>query len=99
MKKISEVYNKVVQWLCNFGSDKWLHLIVGLMVSFLGAVVFATTTKNGDMVTYAFCGWCVATAVGLGKEIIDFFHEGDFDGADCLFTMLGGVIGAVIYMI
>ena len=99
MKKIFSVYDKVAEWLCSFTSDKYVHLLAGLLIGFLGSLLFAATTKNGTEVAYAFCGWFAAVLIGLFKEVVDFFRDKPFDAKDWLFTAVGGVIGALMYLV
>lgn len=99
MKRINKIYDKVAQWLCSFESNKWVHLVVGLLIGFLGSLLFAATTKNGTEVAYAFCGWFAAMLVGLLKEVVDFFRDKPFDGRDWLFTAVGGAVGAVLWLL
>lgn len=99
MKKIFSVYDKVAQWLCGFGSDKYVHLLTGLLISFAVAWVFILTTAGATKPVCAVCGVIAAMLIGLFKEIVDFFRDKPFDAKDWLFTAVGGVIGALIYLI
>ena len=98
MKKVFEIYDKVAQWLCNFGSDKYVHLLFGLLVSFAVAWVFILTTAGAIKPVCAVCGVIAAVLVGLFKEIADFFRDKPFDAKDWLFTVVGGVIGALMFL-
>ena len=98
MKKILSVYDKVAQWLCSFDSDKYVHLLFGLLVSFAVAWVFILTTAGATKPVCAVCGVIAAVFVGFIKEVVDFFRDKPFDGVDVLFTVIGGIIGAVLYM-
>ncbi len=99
MKKLSDVYNRFAGWLCSFGSDKYVHLFVGLLIGFFASLIFAATTKNGTTLAYAFCGFLAAFFIMLLKEVIDFFREGVFDSKDWLFGTIGGIIGALLWLI
>lgn len=98
MNKVFSVYDKVAEWLCSFGSDKYVHLLFGLLVSFAVAWVFILTTAGSTMPVCAVCGVIAAVFVGFIKEVVDFFRDKPFDGGDVLFTVVGGIIGAVLYM-
>ena len=50
-------------------------------------------------ISYATCGAIAATIVMLLKEIVDFFRGGNFDVTDWLFGTIGGIIGALLYLI
>lgn len=98
MKKVFEIYDKVAQWLCNFGSDKYVHLLFGLVISFAVSWAFMLTTMGATKPVCAVCGVIAAVFAGFIKEVVDFFRDKPFDGGDVLFTVVGGVIGAVLYM-
>ena len=44
MKKVFEIYDKVAEWLCSFDSDKYVHLLFGLLISFAVSWAFMLTT-------------------------------------------------------
>ena len=98
MKKVFEIYDRVAQWLCSFDSDKYVHLLFGLLISFAVAWVFMLTTMGATKPVCAVCGVIAAVLIGLLKEIADFFRDKPFDAKDWLFTVIGGVIGALMYM-
>lgn len=98
MKKVFEIYDKFAQWLCSFGSDKYVHLLFGLLISFAVAWVFVLTTAGATKPACAVCGIIAAVLVGLFKEVADFFRDKPFDGVDILFTVVGGIIGTVLYI-
>ncbi len=99
MKKVFEIYDKVAEWLCSFTSDKYVHLLFGLLISFAVAWVFVLATAGATKPVCAVCGVIAAVLVGLFKEVADFFRDKPFDAKDWLFTAVGGVIGALIYLI
>lgn len=98
MKKVFRVYDKVAEWLCSFTSDKYVHLLAGLLISFAVAWVFILNTAGATEPVCAVCGVIAAVFVGFIKEVVDFFRDKPFDGGDVLFTVVGGIIGAVLYM-
>ena len=98
MKKVFEIYDRVAEWLCSFDSDKYVHLLFGLLISFAVAWVFMLTTMGATKPVCAVCGVIAAVLIGLLKEIADFFRDKPFDAKDWLFTVIGGVIGALMYM-
>lgn len=98
MKKVFEIYDKVAEWLCSFDSDKYVHLLFGLLISFAVAWVFILNTAGATKPVCAVCGVIAAVLIGLFKEVVDFFRDKPFDGWDVLFTVVGGIIGAVLYM-
>ena len=98
MKKILSVYDRVAEWLCSFDGDKYVHLLFGLVISFAVSWAFMLTTMGATKPVCAVCGVIAAVFVGFIKEIVDFFRDKPFDGVDVLFTVIGGIIGAVLYM-
>lgn len=98
MKKIFSVYDRVAEWLCSFDSDKYVHLLFGLVISFAVSWAFMLTTMGATKPVCAVCGVIAAVFVGFIKEVVDFFRDKPFDGVDILFTIAGGVIGAVLYL-
>ena len=98
MKKVFEIYDRVAQWLCSFDSDKYVHLLFGLVISFAVSWAFMLTTMGATKPVCAVCGVIAAVFVGFIKEVVDFFRDKPFDGVDILFTIAGGVIGAVLYL-
>lgn len=98
MKKIFSVYDRVAEWLCSFDSDKYVHLLFGLVISFAVSWAFMLTTIGATKPVCAVCGVIAAVLIGLLKEIADFFRDKPFDAKDWLFTAVGGVIGALMYM-
>lgn len=95
MKKIYECYEKFAEWICSFTADRYVHLIVGLLLAYL--------VGRGDMALFhreaaiAFVVALIAViVVGIIKEVIDIFLGKNFDFRDALFTSVGGVIGALL---
>lgn len=98
MKKLIEIYDKFANYVCKFSGDKYVHLIVGLLVSFAVAWVFALTTAGGTKLNCAFCGMATAVVVGIVKEVLDLFRGGKVDPFDILFTFIGGTLGFLFYL-
>ncbi len=98
MKKILEYYETFANWLCGFTADKYVHLVVGLLIGFFVSLIFAATTKNGTSLSYAACGFIAAFLIMLFKELMDFFRCEDFDAKDWLFGTIGGVLGALMFL-
>ena len=68
--------------------DKQLHFIGGCIIALV----------VGLLLSDAVAGAVVAAIVGLLKEGYDYLHpkEHTVEAADALYTLLGGVVGAVI---
>ena len=99
MKKILKIWNEAAEWLCGFGSDKWVHFIVGAIISFLVAWIFMATTAGATALGSAFCGAFGALIAGMGKEVADEFCDQDFCVADVIFTAVGGVLGGILFIL
>ena len=99
MKKVFEIYDRVAEWLCSFDSDKYVHLLFGLLISFAVAWVFILTTAGATKPVCAMCGVIAAVLFGLLKEIADFFRNKPFEGQDWLFTSVGGAMGAMMFLV
>ena len=99
MKKLLKIYNRAAEWLCSFGSDKWVHFVVGTIISFLVAWILMATTAGATDLGTAFCGAFGALVAGMGKEVAGEFCDKDFCVADVIFTAVGGVLGGILFML
>ena len=99
MKKLLEIWNKAAEWLCGFGSDKWVHFVAGAIISFAVAWILMATTEGATELGSAFCGAFGALVAGMGKEVADVFCDKDFSLSDVIFTTLGGVFGGILFML
>lgn len=87
MKKLIEKLGKVA-------ADKWLHFIVGLVLSQL-TIALLCAVQNDIILAYG-AGMAVALAAGFVKELKDGSHA---DVQDFLFTLVGGVVGALLALL
>ena len=99
MKKLLKIWNETAEWLCSFGSDKWVHFVVGAIISFATAWILMATTAGATALGTAFCGAFGALIAGMGKEVADEFCDKDFCVADVIFTAVGGVLGGILFML
>ena len=99
MKKLLKIWNEAAEWLCGFGSDKWVHLVVGAIISFLVAWIFMATTAGATALGAAFSGAFGALIAGMVKEVADVFCNKDFSLSDVIFTFVGGVFGGILFML
>lgn len=99
MKKLLKIWNKAAEWLCGFGDDKWVHFVVGTIISFALAWVMMLTTAGATELGSAFCGAFGALVAGMGKEVADEFCNKDFSLSDVIFTTLGGVFGGILFIL
>lgn len=70
----------------------------GLADQFRVSWAFMLTTMGATKPVCAVCGVVASVFVGFIKEVVDFFRDKPFDAKDWLFTVIGGIIGAVLYM-
>jgi len=99
MKKLLKIWNEAAEWLCSFGSDKWVHLVVGAIISFLVAWILMATTAGATALGSAFCGAFGALIAGMVKEVADVFCNKDFSLSDVIFTAVGGVFGGILFIL
>lgn len=90
MGKILSFYESVAGWLASWGGDRYLHLLCGMVVSY---VVGLLADGGGTWVGAAALGVLAAVVVGFVKEIADSFLTGEGDAADLVFTAIGGALG------
>ena len=94
MKKVLRIYDRFAEWLCHFGSDKYVHLLCGLFICFFLSMLFAPI--GGFSVWVAFVVTCI---IGLLKEIADAARGKQPDGMDITFTAVGGIIGGLLFLL
>lgn len=85
---------KLIEKLANVAADKWLHFIVGLVLAQL-TIALLLAVQSDVFLAYG-AGTAVALAAGFVKELKDGSHA---DVQDFLFTLVGGVIGAILAII
>lgn len=92
MKKILDCIYRIFDKLAAIGSDKYLHLIVGLIVSFVLGKLFANVEA-----------WAYPAIVGVlllmvAKECVDYYlRKEQFDFKDIAAGLVGSVIGVIIF--
>lgn len=97
MKKVYGLMKKVGEWLTDFGADRLLHLLCGLLLAFFTAML-VYHNADGNKVSAVGFSMLVTVIVGFLKEVADQNYEGESDGKDWLFTVIGGVIGAALWL-
>ena len=85
---------KLIEKLGKVTADKWLHFIVGLVLAQL-TIALLCAVQNDIILAYG-AGMAVALAAGFVKELKDGSHA---DVQDFLFTLVGGVFGALLALI
>lgn len=82
---IERIY-KIFERLASIGSDKYLHLIVGMMVAAIMRLHVG-----------ALAALTAVTIVMIAKETIDhFIRKENFDLTDALFGIMGGVVMLIL---
>ena len=85
---------KIIEKLGKVATDKWLHFIVGLVLAQL-TIALLCAVQDDIILAYG-AGMAVALAAGFIKELKDGSHA---DVQDFLFTLVGGVIGALLALL
>ena len=85
---------KIIEKLGKVAADKWLHFIVGMVLAQL-TIALLCAVQNDIILAYG-AGMAVALAAGFVKELKDGSHA---DVQDFLFTLVGGVIGALLALL
>lgn len=85
---------KIIEKLAKVAADKWLHLIVGMVLAQL-TIALLLAVQSDVFVAYG-AGMAVALAAGFVKELKDGSHA---DVQDFLFTLVGGVVGALLALL
>ena len=92
MKKVLDCIYRIFEKFAAIGSDKYLHLLVGLIVAFVLGKLFAHVEV-----------WAYPAIVGVlflmvAKESVDYYLRGEqFDWEDVAAGMVGAVVGVIIF--
>lgn len=82
--------NRIKEWLCGFTADKYVHVIVCLIIS----LVVARIVPFGALLS-ADHGLFTAMLIGLTKEWVD----DEFDWGDIKADFVGALLGALLSLI
>ena len=83
-------YDKLVEWLCKFKTETYLHI---LMVIALAALIGRVALITGADRTLAACfAAFLAFCIGFLKEMYDNKTEGAFEASDVLANFIGALI-------
>lgn len=94
MKKILDCIYRVFEKVATIGSDKFLHLIAGLIVAFVLGRLFANVEA-----------WAFPTITGVlllmtGKECVDYYiRKEQFDLKDVAAGLVGAVVGVILCLV
>ena len=84
----------MIEKIGKVAADKWLHFIVGLILAQL-TIALLCAVQNDIILAYG-AGMAVALAAGFVKELKDGSHA---DVQDFLFTLVGGMVGALLALL
>lgn len=80
--------------------DKVCHFCVCVVISIVFGAVILHTTAGATALVGATCGLLLALFIGILKEVYDcFFCGGKFDVMDLLADAIGGLIGAILFIL
>ena len=97
MKKVLRIYDRFAGWLCHFGSDKYVHLLCGLLICFFLSMLFAHTIPIKGLSEWI--AFMVTYIIGLLKETADAARGEQPDGMDITFTAVGAMIGGLLFLL
>ena len=85
----------LIDKLCKIGSDKYLHCIVSLLITFVAGQLLNVIFHFGLPLSAAI-GAAISFDIGLLKEVWDKIHHRSFDEADVLADFIGCMIGLLV---
>lgn len=94
MKKFLDCIYRIFEKFAAIGSDKYLHLLVGLILAFMLGKLFAHVEA-----------WAYPAIVGVlflmvAKECVDYYLRGEqFDWKDVAAGMVGAVVGVLMCLL
>jgi hypothetical protein len=94
MKKLLDCIYRIFEKFAAIGSDKYLHLLVGLIVAFVLGKLFAHVEA-----------WAYPAIVGVlllmvAKECVDYYlRKEQFDFKDVAAWLVGSVIGVLMCLL
>jgi hypothetical protein len=94
MKKILDCIYRVFEKVATIGSDKFLHLIAGLIVAFVLGRLFA------NVEAWAFPAITGVLMLMTGKECVDYYlRDEQFDWLDVAAGLVGAVVGVILLLL
>lgn len=94
MKKLLDCIYRIFEKFAAIGSDKYLHLLVGLILAFMLGKLFA----NVD-------AWAYPAIVGVlllmvAKECVDYYiRKEQFDWKDVVAGLVGAFVGVILCLL
>lgn len=94
MKKALDCIYRIFGKLATIGSDKYLHMFVGLVVSMLSCKALHAL---GCLLIFALIP---AFVVMVAKESVDKYYRGElFDWLDVSAGVLGAIVGVFLFLL
>jgi len=94
MKKALDCIYRIFGKLATIGSDKYLHLIAGLIVAFVLGKLFA------NVEAWAFPAITGVLLLMVAKECVDYYiRKEQFDWRDVAAGLVGAVIGVLMCLL
>ena len=94
MKKILDCIYRIFGKLAAIGSDKYLHLIAGLIVAFVLGRLLA------NVESWAFPAITGVLMLMTGKECVDYYiRKEQFDWLDVAAGLVGAFVGVILCLL
>lgn len=94
MKKALDCVYRIFEKVAAIGSDKYLHLIAGLIVAFVLGRLFA------NVEAWAFPAITGVLMLMTGKECVDYYlRDEQFDLKDVAAGLVGAVVGVILLIL
>ena len=94
MKKALDCIYRIFEKLAAIGSDKYLHLIAGLIVAFVLGRLFA------NVEAWAFPAIVGVLLLMVAKECVDYYlRDEQFDLKDVAAGLVGAVVGVILCLL
>ena len=94
MKKALDCIYRIFEKVAAIGSDKFLHLIAGLIVAFVLGRLFA------NVEAWAFPAIVGVLLLMVAKECVDYYlRDEQFDLKDVAAGLVGAVVGVILCLV
>lgn len=94
MKKVLDCIYRIFEKIAAIGSDKYLHLIAGLIVAFVLGRLFA------NVEAWAFPAITGVLLLMVAKECVDYYlRDEQFDLKDVAAGLVGAVVGVILCLL
>lgn len=94
MKKALDCIYRIFEKVAAIGSDKFLHLIAGLIVAFVLGRLFA------NVEAWAFPAITGVLLLMVAKECVDYYlRDEQFDLKDVAAGLVGAVVGVILCLV